>query len=79
VAVQFGERHSLRTCVDNSITLSQSQVGAAVGVLDGVNRIVSDLADNPELGRHPNVRKLTLLEALDFGTCQWVRSLKTDS
>ena len=38
--------------------------------MDRVNGVVPYLANNPELGRDPDVRELTLLVALDFGTYQ---------
>ena len=47
-------------------TVLQVQVGAAVGVLDRVERGVGDLDDDPELGGHEGVAEGPLSVALDL-------------
>ena len=53
---------------DKRRTASQVQVGAAVGVLDGVLIRVTDAGDDPQLSRNPDVVELALLPALDLGS-----------
>jgi len=47
---------------------TEIQVGAAVGVLEGVIAI-TPLVDDPELGRDPYIRELTFNIALNIGAC----------
>ena len=51
---------------DKRRTASQVQVGAAVGVLDGVLIRVTDAGDDPQLGRNPDIVELALGPALDL-------------
>ena len=51
---------------DKRRTASQVQVGAAVGVLDGVFIRVTDAGDDPQLGRNPDIVELALGPALDL-------------
>ena len=51
-----------------SHTVSQGEVGAAVGVLDAIFTRAVDAGDDPQLSRNPNVVELALLPALDLGS-----------